>query len=304
MLISLIVRILSSRINKGRIFPEKISAYFKRLIDETGSNTGLKRQILYDDEELREVEGFVSQPVKDEQFALSPGIIQKYRNRILLIFSTHCPAHCRYCFRREYPYGENHYTRQHGENLIRICRENNSLREIILSGGDPLCASNIEFEHFIALVNTLPNIKRIRIHTRMLSFNPHRLKSWIPLWRFSTKRLIFVTHFNQKEELTPSLKFIIRELKKTGFTLLNQSVLLKGINDNLEELVSLSEALDDYDILPYYLHQLDRVQGSGHFEVPLSISRKLVEDLAKELPGYLVPKYVKEIPGEGNKRLL
>ncbi len=286
------------------MFKEKISPYFKNLIAKSKDKVALEKQVFYHEAERLHHQDYLSQPVKDEEFALSPGFIQKYQNRLLLIFSSSCPTHCRYCFRREYPYSRGHYTSEMADKLIAFCHHDQALSEIILSGGEPLVETDKKFERFIDLANSIKTIKRIRIHSRMLSFAPERLESWLPLWRKSDKELVFVTHFNHSEELDVSIQPLIKGLKKERFTLLNQSVLLKEVNDNATKLIQLSETLHQYGILPYYLHQLDKVKGAGHFEVSLSRGKELMKEIKKQLPGYLVPKYVKEIPGEGNKTLI
>ena len=296
---------LKKKFNEKNFFKEKISPYFKKRIDQSkGNRRGLEKQVFYDELESLNRQDYTSQPVKDEQFALSPGVIQKYKNRILLIFSSNCPTHCRYCFRREYPYQRSHYTHEMADKIIALCRRDESLSEIILSGGEPLMRPNREFASFIDLTNSIKTIKRIRFHSRMLSFAPNRLRTWTPLWKRSVKQLIFVTHFNHSQELDIEIIPLIKKLKKEGFTLLNQAVLLKDINDSPRELINLHETLHEYGILPYYLHQLDKVRGASHFAVSQAKGKALMKKITKELPGYLVPKYVKEIPGEVSKTLI
>ena len=278
------------------MFPEKISPYFKKLIKIADDPAALLTQVRYTKAEQIEKEAFVSSPVADWRFKKSTGVIQKYKNRILIIFSGVCPSHCRYCFRKNFPYEQELFDIKDIAKIKRLCDADFEVEEIIISGGEPLSASDEQFRELIVELEQIKQINTIRIHSRMLAFAPHRFESWLALWTGTNKKLVFITHFNHRDELSPAIQPIIKHMRQIGFTLLNQAVLLKNVNDNLTSLTALSKSLFSYGILPYYLHQLDRVKGAHHFEVSLEKGKYLMKKLQARLPGYLMPRYVREIP--------
>lgn len=245
---------------------------------------------------------FVDDPVGDSQFRCTSKLLQKYEGRVLLICSSSCAMHCRYCFRQNYDYDSE---RKGFEDELQIIKEDSTLNEVILSGGDPLSLSNRALKELMDQLNGIPHIQRIRFHTRFPIGIPERIdEEFVDLLANSRTQVWFVIHCNHPEELDPDVLSYLETLRKRGVVLLNQTVLLKDINDNVETLYQLCRKLSDNGIFPYYLHQLDKVIGAAHFEVEEENGRMLIQQLNKRLPGYAVPKYVREIAGEKNKTSL
>jgi len=260
----------------------------------------LLRQVLPLGAELAAAEGFVSDPVGDLASAAAPGVLHKYEGRALLVTTGACGVHCRYCFRREFPYGE-HVSGRWRAALEAIAADT-SLREVILSGGDPLSLSTARLAELSGALEAMPQLRRLRIHTRQPIVLPERvdgpLLDWLGQLRLQT---VIVVHANHAAEIDAAVAAALAALAARGATLLNQSVLLAGVNDSAEALASLSERLFAAGVLPYYLHLLDRVRGASHFEVPEARAIALVDALRQRLPGYLVPRLVREQPGAGSK---
>ena len=260
----------------------------------------LLRQVLPLGAELDAAEGFVSDPVGDLASAAAPGVLHKYDGRALLVTTGACAVHCRYCFRREFPYGEHVGGR--GRAALAAIAADSSLREVILSGGDPLSLSTARLAELSSALEAMPHLQRLRIHTRQPIVLPERvdaaLLDWLGQQRLQT---VIVIHANHAAEIDAAVAAALAALAARGATLLNQSVLLAGVNDTIEALESLSERLFAVGVLPYYLHLLDRVRGAGHFEVPQARAIALVDALRHRLPGYLVPRLVREEPGAGSK---
>jgi EF-P beta-lysylation protein EpmB len=257
-------------------------------------------QVLPRSEESVEQEGFSDDAVGDMAAQTTPGLLHKYDSRVLLISSRFCAMHCRFCFRRCYPLG---FAIE--EPVWRYIRENREVNEVILSGGDPLCLDPADFEYFAQHIIAIPHVKTVRIHTRTPVADPGRVsKGIVDIISYvnSAKACIVVIHANHANELAADCSDALTRLRATGALLLNQSVLLRGINDSAGQLRRLSTALLDHGILPYYLHQLDRVRGAWHFEVEEARGKKILSELRDTLPGYAVPRYVREVAGEKSKR--
>lgn len=252
----------------------------------------LARQFLPLSDELLIDTSFEKDPVKDERFQLTPRLLQKYSSRALLVTSGACAMHCRYCFRQNYNYPS---MPQGFEKELEILRNKPEIEEVILSGGDPLSLSDATLFSLIDQLCEIDHIKRLRFHTRFPVGIPERLDSHF-LERFAKIKLPVwvVLHINHAQELDEDIYGALARWQRAGALLLNQSVLLKGVNDTLQDLKELSQALVNHGILPYYLHQLDRVQGAGHFEVAQEKGSELVGQLRAQLSGYGVPLYVKE----------
>lgn len=250
-------------------------------------------------EEALQQSNFVSDPVGDVHFRRSAKLLHKYEGRVLLVATGACAMHCRYCFRQNFDYE----TKEKGfEQELMLIGQDPSIHEVILSGGDPLSLSDETLAHLLQRLNELPFIKRIRFHTRFPIGIPERIdEHFLSTIAQLSKQVWFIIHCNHARELDEAILSRLKELQKLGCTLLCQSVLLKGVNDDVATLKGLCETLVDHGIFPYYLHQLDRVQGAQHFEVSEIQGRLLIEELAKCLPGYAIPKYVREIAGELNK---
>lgn len=248
--------------------------------------------------------GFIEDPVADHQFRSAQGVLHKYANRVLLITTGTCAIHCRYCFRREFPYNEFNTLRDFTPALSYIAKHKD-ITEVILSGGDPLILSDRRLSQLVKQLEGIPHVERLRIHTRVPIVLPERIDdglfSWLGRGRL---RVVMVIHANHPREFYSPAKEALEKLHDAGITMLNQAVLLAGINDNIETLRALQETGFAHGVLPYYLHQLDRTRGTGHFEVSDTNAKALFHELQSQLPGYLVPKLVREIPGQRSKTLL
>ena len=245
---------------------------------------------------------FISDPVGDAAVERAPGLLHKYAGRVLLIVSGVCGVHCRYCFRRHYPYGSAPKSIERWLPALATIQNDPSIHEVILSGGDPLTVVDEHLSDLVDRLSTIAHIKRLRIHTRLPVVIPQRVDEKLCGW-LSESRLSkwIVLHINHSQEIDSHVVHAIRKLQQTGATVLNQAVLLRGINDSAEQLGALCERLVDCGVLPYYLHQLDRVSGAKHFEADREKGLAILKQLAKNLPGYAVPKYVQEIAGQPSK---
>lgn len=274
-------------------------------IEKGNINDPLLRQVLPLGEELLEVPGFGTDPVGDSEAAALPGLLHKYRGRVLLTLTGACAIHCRYCFRRHFPYGEENPGRDNWAAVIDYLRAHPEVDELILSGGDPLLLDTPQLQRLTDKLQALPQLKRLRLHTRLPLVLPERIDTALLAWLAALPwPTVMVLHANHPRELGCDAGDALVQLKRSGLTLLNQSVLLRGVNDTVETLRQLSQTLFAHGVLPYYLHQLDRVQGSAHFEVGDEQALALHEALRDSLPGYLLPRLVREISGEASKRAL
>lgn len=262
----------------------------------------LLRQVLPLELEMDDQPGFVTDPVGDMAALTAPGLIHKYSGRALIITTGACAIHCRYCFRRHYPYADASAARKHWESVSETLGHHPEIDEIILSGGDPLTLDDDKLSSMVSMLEDIPQLKRLRLHTRLPVVLPERvdenLTTWIKYTRLST---ICVIHANHANELDQSVEDALKELHDAGVTLLNQSVLLRGVNDDVETLAQLSTRLFECHTLPYYLHMLDPVAGAAHFEVPQMTAATLMQQLRARLPGYLVPRLVREEAGRPSK---
>ena len=268
-------------------------------IEKGNLNDPILKQFLPLKAETKKFPGFVQDPVGDSLCRKETKLLHKYQGRVLLVCTSACAMHCRYCFRQNFDYDVKSKT---FENEIRLISEDSSIHEVILSGGDPLSLSDSILKELLGNISAIPHIQRIRFHTRFPIGIPERIDaSFLELLAELRPQIWFVIHTNHPRELDEDVLSHLKRLKNRGIMVLNQSVLLKDVNDQLDTLVALSEKLVDHGILPYYLHQLDRVQGAAHFEVDQGKGILLIQEMAKVLPGYAVPKFVKEIAGEPNK---
>jgi L-lysine 2,3-aminomutase len=258
----------------------------------------LLRQVLPVAAELTDAREYVADPVGERSALRAPALLQKYRGRALLITTPTCAVHCRYCFRREFPYAQQSGEAPRWSEALAEIAADASLEEIILSGGDPLSLSNARLEGLTRALTAIPHVHRLRVHTRQPVVLPSRVDAGLLQWlRACTLPIVFVLHVNHPNELDAELAAACTKLRATGITLLNQSVLLAGVNDDVEVLSELSRRLFDAGVLPYYLHALDRVRGAAHFAVCDEAARALAGQLAAHLPGYLVPRLVREVVG-------
>ena len=269
----------------------------------------LLRQVLPIGAELDEVPGFVTDAVQDVEFRKSPGLLQKYHGRALMIATGSCAVHCRYCFRRHYPYGDEPRRLDDWQPALDELAGDESVTEVLLSGGDPLMLTDQRLSQLLDGLAAISHLKRLRLHTRLPIVLPDRVTQTLldmlsRLRAESNVTPIIVVHANHSAELVDDCATSLRKLIDAGLTVLNQAVLLRGVNDSVETQCELSEALINLGIIPYYLHQLDRVAGAAHFEVPVEHGRFIIREMRKKLPGYAVPRFVQEIPGEPHKTVL
>ncbi|MBH04064.1 MAG: EF-P beta-lysylation protein EpmB [Xanthomonadales bacterium] len=265
----------------------------------------LLRQVLPLGAETRAKSGFGTDAVGDLASNAGNGLLHKYHGRALLITTGACAVHCRYCFRRHFDYGAHHAGGSHLREALARIADDPTLAEIILSGGDPLSLTNDRLAVIGRALDATPHVARIRLHTRTAIVLPERIDDGLIAWVAARRaRVVVVVHVNHARELAPDVIERLSALRAAGATLLNQAVLLAGVNDDRDSQVALSEALFAAGIMPYYLHLLDRVAGVHHFEVAESRAVALMQSVAAVLPGYLVPKLAREQPGDSAKRVV
>ncbi|MCP4994886.1 MAG: EF-P beta-lysylation protein EpmB [Gammaproteobacteria bacterium] len=289
----------------AKLFKLRVPLHFAELIQKGNPTDPLLLQILPKAEELITTSGFSNDPVGDKACEIAPGLIHKYDGRLLLISSAACGINCRYCFRQHYPYREAEKGELLQQKVIEYLTHHHDIKEIILSGGDPLTLSDQRLYELTHALEKIPHLKRLRIHTRLASALPNRLTPRLVETLSSTRLQAVITlHINHPNEISTPLIYKLNQLRAAGITLLNQSVLLANINNNAETLCQLSERLFDAGVIPYYLHQLDPVQGAAHFQITDKEAIELITQVRQQLPGYLVPQLVRELEGESSKRPL
>jgi EF-P beta-lysylation protein EpmB len=283
-------------------FPLRVPRAFVARMRRGDYDDPLLRQVLPHAAETRPAPGFVADPLHEAAARRAPGLLQKYRHRALLIATAACGVHCRYCFRREYPYTEDADPGQRWAGALAALAADPDIEELILSGGDPLSLSNARLAELGQRLGAIAHLQRLRIHTRQPVVLPDRVDAGLCQWLAELRwRPVIVLHVNHAQEIDAEVVDACARLRATGATLLNQSVLLAGVNDSAAALAALSRALDGAGVLPYYLHLLDPVRGAAHFDVPARRARALHAQLLAELPGYLVPRLVRERPGADSK---
>jgi len=278
----------------------QVPIHYAQKIEKGNPLDPLLLQILPLLEENKQKPGFTKDPVGDLNATQEPGILQKYNARALVISTCACSLHCRFCFRKHFNYES---TEALPDRLDRWLANHPDIKEIIFSGGDPLFTSPAFFKKLNDSVLKHETVKTIRFHSRLPVTDPDRLEPLLPILKTipSQKNAVLVSHVNHAQELDEKSSALYKTLREAGFTLLNQSVLLRGINDTVKALVDLSNQLFSQGVLPYYLHQLDKAEGTSHFEVPDHKAIHLLENIRIELPGYLVPRLVREIANEKSK---
>ncbi|WIO74729.1 EF-P beta-lysylation protein EpmB [Porticoccaceae bacterium LTM1] len=283
-------------------FPLRVPKPYLERIQKGNLNDPLLKQILPLGDELLAAPGYSTDPLAEQEANPIPGLIHKYRSRVLLIVSPNCAINCRYCFRRHFPYQDNKPNRQDWQRALDYIANHTEINEVIYSGGDPLAASDRQLAWLTRQITQIPHITRLRVHTRLPIVIPQRISDECLQWLTGSRlKPVMVLHCNHGNEIDPAVAEAAARLKSAGVTLLNQAVLLKGVNDTAEQLEALSEKLFSIGVLPYYLHLLDRVQGAQHFDVDEITARRLVGELIKRLPGYLVPKLAREEAGNPSK---
>lgn len=289
----------------ARLFPLRVPRGYVTRMQRGNVNDPLLRQVLPLGDESRIVPGYDQDPVGDMQAMPVPGVLHKYHGRVLLTATGACAVHCRYCFRRHFPYHEANAGRDDWRPALAYVAQDPSIEEVILSGGDPLTLADDKLHDLRRRLAAIPHVKRLRLHTRLPIVLPARVTPAL-LTAIAPGRLagIIVVHANHANEITDDVRDALAALTRGGYTLLNQSVLLRGVNDEVEALCALSQRLFDVGVLPYYLHVLDRVQGAAHFDLDAERARRLHAEVAARLPGYLVPRLVREQAGEPGKTWL
>ncbi len=286
-------------------FPLKVPQNYINKMRYGDKDDPLLRQVFPLLDESINVENYIADPVGDSLAITSPGVLQKYHGRALLVTTGACAIHCRYCFRRHYPYSDNNPLSSQWLETLTILRSDTSITEVILSGGDPLVLTDTKLATMVVDLEKIPHIKRLRIHTRLPIVLPERIDSLLLGWLKKTAlQIIMVVHANHANEIDEAVANALDDLRHVGCRLLNQAVLLKGVNDNAEDLIDLSERLNDVQVLPYYLHLLDPVAGASHFNVAENIGITLIEKMRQNLPGYLVPRLVREQQGKQSKTII
>ncbi len=282
----------------ARKFRLRVPRYFAGLMRRGDPDDPLLAQVLPRAAEDHVIEGYVEDPVGDLAAACAHGILQKYRGRALMITTGACAVHCRYCFRRHFPYAEQSVL-PHWQASLQALHELPDITELILSGGDPLSLADGRLSRLVMAAEEIPHLRRLRVHTRLPVVLPARItRKLADLLSHSRLQTVMVIHANHPNEITLSLGQALGELRRRGTSLLNQAVLLKSVNDDADTLAELSESLLGIGVLPYYLHLLDPVAGAAHFDVPVERAERLLEQLRLRLPGYLVPRLVRELAGQ------
>ncbi|MCK9394474.1 MAG: EF-P beta-lysylation protein EpmB [Methylobacter sp.] len=284
-------------------FALRVPLSFAACMEKGNPHDPLLRQVLPVKEELFAYPGFGSDPVGDLAAATQSSVLHKYHGRVLFINTGSCAINCRYCFRRNFPYADLQLSKQKENAAVQTIRDDATISEVILSGGDPLLLNDSRLNRLIQQLDDIKHLKRIRIHSRLPIVLPARItEELIGTLRQSPKQVVIVVHCNHANEINERVITACKTLTKNGITLFNQSVLLKGVNDNAEALCELSEQLFSHGVIPYYLHLLDKATGTGHFEVSEAEALALVRQVQATLPGYLVPKLVKEQAGAVSKQ--
>lgn len=284
-----------------RLFALRVPRAFIARMEPGNPNDPLLRQVLTSQDEFINAPGFSTDPL-EEQHSVVPGLLHKYTNRALLLVKGGCAVNCRYCFRRHFPYAENQGNKRNWQTALEYVAAHPELDEIIFSGGDPLMAKDHELDWLFTQLEAISHIKRLRIHSRLPIVIPARITdALVARISVSSLQVLLVNHINHANEIDAEFRAAMKRLRMAGVTLLNQSVLLRGVNDNAQTLADLSNALFDVGVMPYYLHVLDKVQGAAHFMVSDDEARSIIRELLTLVSGYLVPKLAREIGGEPSK---
>ena len=284
-----------------KLFPVRVPLPFVERMTPGDPGDPLLLQVMTAADELLETPGYGPDPLGEQQTPL-PGLLHKYRSRVLLMVRTGCAVNCRYCFRRHFPYQDNNPGKGDWPQIADYIRRHPELNEVIFSGGDPLMANDQQLVPLIELLSDIPHLTRLRIHTRLPVVLPNRITDeLVGALANSRLQVVLVSHINHANEIDDSVVAAMATLREAGITLLNQAVLLKDVNDSVAAQAELSERLFAAGILPYYLHLLDKVAGARHFDLPESDAIALMHQLYRLLPGFLVPRLVRELPGEAHK---
>lgn len=286
-------------------FPLRVPRGFVARMKKSDPDDPLLRQVLPLGIERDITSGFSTDPLQEMNKNPLPGLLHKFHGRVLFIVTGGCAINCRYCFRQHFPYSANNPGRRGWKQIFEYINNDSTISEVILSGGDPLLATDMILNDLVQQLEAIPHVRRLRIHSRIPIILPERISAELLTWLGRTRlKTTLVTHCNHAQEINADVAEAMQKLAQIGVTLLNQAVLLKGVNNNAQALVGLSEALFDCGILPYYLFALDKVQGAAHFDIPLKQAQFLHQEMTRLLPGYLVPRLARELPGAPAKVLI
>jgi L-lysine 2,3-aminomutase len=292
-------------IDAERLFAFKVPRSFVARMQKGNAKDPLLFQVLPVLQEKRTVPGFSQDPLQELEANPLPGLLHKYPGRILMTLTSACAINCRFCFRRHFPYAANNPGRLGWQKILDYIADDSSIQEVILSGGDPLILTESLLTEFTDALTAIEHIKTLRIHSRIPIVLPERITTDFINWLKSVKcQVVLVTHCNHPDEINDEVHAALKRLDQASLILLNQSVLLKGVNDNSATLIALSQRLFALKILPYYLHTLDKVAGVSHFDLSHTKVKKIYSEMQQALPGYLVPRLVKEVPGQLHKILI
>ena len=285
-----------------QLFPIRVPEPFIERMQPGNPDDPLLRQVLPLAEESEAEPGFVRDPLEEDGAIQTTGLIRKYRSRALLMVTGQCAINCRYCFRRHFPYSAHRLGPDERREVIEALNSSPEINEVIFSGGDPLSVNDRLLAQWAKLLDSVPHLHRLRLHSRLPVVIPQRVNDELLAW-LSESRLqkVLVIHVNHPAEIDQATRRALGRLRDAGVTLLNQSVILRGVNDSSETLAKLSETLFDAGVMPYYLHAFDPVQGAHHFAVSDDRAKAIVRELMTQLPGFLVPRLVRELPGEASK---
>jgi EF-P beta-lysylation protein EpmB len=290
--------LVSAAIAAGGTFRLRVPRSYVARIRHGDPNDPLLRQVLPIGAELTDAADYTADPLGERAALRAPGLLQKYHGRALLITTSACAVHCRYCFRREFPYAEQTSESSRWREALDEIARDTSIEEVILSGGDPLSLSDSRLASLTDAIQRIPHVRRLRVHTRQPVVLPSRVDEGLTQWLTQLRLpVVFVLHVNHPNEIDADVRAACALLHDSGVMLLNQTVLLQGVNDDASVLADLSRKLFEAGVLPYYLHVLDRVRGAAHFDVPEENARAIAGQLAAQMPGYLVPRLAREIYG-------
>ncbi len=282
-----------------------VTESFLKRIRKGNPDDPLFKQVWANPLELYEHPDFENDPLEEAKANPVPGLLHKYHGRVLLITNSHCAINCRFCFRRNFAYHDNHFSSKHQQAIVDYLTQNPTIEEVILSGGDPLLLNDSRLGELLTLLEPIHHIKRLRIHSRIPIVLPSRMtKNLINTLNQSRLLKVLVIHSNHPQEFNEEVGKALAMLHLSFLQVLNQSVLLKGVNDDVETLISLQQTLFEHQVQSYYLHTLDKVKGTSHFDLPLEHAKAIYQQLQARLPGYMLPRLVSEIAGKTEKTLI
>ena len=295
----------AASVTSEQLFPTRVPISFAQKMRKGDLSCPLLKQVLAISKENHVNEGFLIDPLNEQAANPVQGLLHKYYGRVLITLASSCAINCRYCFRRHFPYKENQISASRWQAILEYIQADPSIHEVIMSGGDPLMHKTKRIKQYIDDLAPIAHVKTVRFHSRLPVVMPERINSnFIEMLKIAPFKIVMVIHCNHPAELCDQTKAVFKALTQAGVTLLNQSVLLKNINDSSKVLATLSHKLFEQSVMPYYLHILDKVKGTAHFDLDLIGAKKIYSQLQEKLPGYLVPKMVVEQPGAMNKTLV